>query len=91
MDVVRLEFYSTTATKSWSSRQNSYLFTNQLPRDDHRELIELGMVAIPWSHTPSRLRTKDEDHLQFFLQVVADNRHNCPDSRKEVLAQTQDP
>ena len=37
----------------------------------------------------NRSLTKDEEQLQFLLQVVADHRRNYPDARKKVLAQTQ--
>ena len=37
----------------------------------------------------NRSLTKDEEQLQFLLQVVADHRRNYPDARKEVLALTQ--
>ena len=33
--------------------------------------------------------TKDEQQLQFLLQVVADHRKAFPDPRKRILAQTR--
>lgn len=36
----------------------------------------------------NRLLTRDEDQLQFLLQVVADHRRLYPDARKQTLAQT---
>jgi hypothetical protein len=37
----------------------------------------------------NRALTKNEEQLQFLLQVVADHRHTFPDARKAVLARTQ--
>ena len=51
--------------------------------NDH---AERGIVLIQQFN---RILTKDEEQLQFLLQVVADHRRNYPDARKEVLAQTK--
>ena len=37
----------------------------------------------------NRSLTKDEEQLQFLLQVVADHRKQFPDSQKRTLAQTR--
>ena len=36
----------------------------------------------------NRLLTKDEEQLQFLVQVVADHRRQFPDTRKGTLART---
>ena len=37
----------------------------------------------------NKVLTKNEEQLQFLLQVVAEHRRTIPDARKAVLARTQ--
>ena len=46
-------------------------------------------IAIALIQQFNKVLTKNEEQLQFLLQVVAEHRRTIPDARKAVLARTQ--
>lgn len=76
-----------TDPSSWRTNPSFRAAQDQLKTlkvvNDH---AERGVALIKQFN---RTITKDEEQLQFLLQVVADHRHTFPDARKAVLVQTQ--
>lgn len=68
---------------------------NQTYRAAKERLMALQVIndhaerAIALIQQFNKVLTRNEEQLQFLLQVVAEHRHTIPDARKAVLAQTQ--